>query len=297
MTLRENKRIKEEENEKIIHGLVVWGNYCGNGGGRGGAGLNDSIVWGNNATWGNVTLEAFDMSTGALVDQFIAPNATAALGNGRGIAVVGTTIYYSTADSGDVYVTDSVTHADLGVAFSTGLNGIANIAWDGTALWITGYNNTNNAYRYTTGGTLLQTVLGFGNSRDGFEIAGNHIIANEGDATGPYDLYDLSGNLVQSAFITTTFSPTGITYDGTYYYVSDIYNNGIATYDSTGGFLSYTTLGGPMPLTCCGRLLEDLSSLGNIPSNPQPSVPEPSTFLLLGSGLLGLGYLRSKFRG
>lgn len=139
---------------------------------------------------------------------------------------------------------------------------------------------------------LLDTILGFGNSRDGFEIANNHIIANNGDAVGSYDLYDLTDTLVQSAFITTTFQPTGITFDGSLYYVSDIFNNRITTYDSTGAFISSTVLGGTMPLTCCGRLLEDLSSLGNIPSNPPSgnSVPEPSTLILLGTCFAGMGF-------
>ena len=260
-----------------------------------------TIVWGNNATFGNVTLEAFNMDTGALVDQFIVQNLEAVGDNGRGIAVVGTTIYYSVASSGNVFVTDSVTHADLGVAFNTGLGGIANLAWDGTNLWVTAYDGSANAHLYLPDGTFVKDVIGFGGNRDGFEVTETNLIANRGDAQGPYDLYDLDGNLVQAAFISPNFSPTGITFDGTFYYVSNIFGNEIHKYDSSGNFVSFVTLGGPLPQTCCGRLLEDLSSLGNIAENP-PSpppgnggvVPEPSSLMLMGSGLLGFFVRRKK---
>lgn len=258
-------------------------------------GASAVILWGNNASYGNVTIEAFDLDTGAVLQQFLVPNPLAVSDNGRGIAVVGTTIYYTVADRGEIFITDSVSHADLGTLVNTGLGGISCIAYDGTDLWITAYDGTNNAYKYDLAGNLVGTVLGFGNNRDGFEIAGNHIITNRGDAVGPYDLYDLSGVLVQSAFITTNYSPTGITYDGTNYYVSDIYNNAIETFDAGGNFVSRQTLGLPLP-AFGARYLEDISVLGNVVNNPPPGgeVPEPGTLFLLGAGALGLCVSRRK---
>lgn len=257
-------------------------------------GASAVIVWGNNASFGNVTIEAFDLDTGNVVQQFLAPNALAVGDNGRGIAVVGTTLYYTVAGRGEIFITDTVTHADLGTLVNTGLGGISCIAYDGSSLWISAYDGTNNAYRYDMSGNLLGSVAGFGNYRDGFEIAGNHIITNRGDAVGPYDLYDLAGNLVQAAFITTDFAPTGITFDGTNYYVSDIFNNAIVVYDGAGNFVRRQTLGLPLPGTGYGRLLEDISVLGNVPGNGGGTVPEPGTLLLLGTGLVGLCVTRKK---
>src|SRR5437764_229986 len=142
--------------------------------------IRAQIIWGNNASFGNVTLEAFNLTDGTLVDQFLAPNPTARAGNGRGIVVVGTRIYYSTADSGNVYVTDVNTHADLGIAFTAPVSGIASLAWDGSDLWVVPYDGTNRAFQYTTAGALLKTVTLEGNPGDhydGFEIANGRIIA------------------------------------------------------------------------------------------------------------------------
>src|SRR5690349_4150893 len=114
--------------------------------------LADNFVWGNNATFGNPFLTEVDMTTGAVVQNFDSPNPIAQAGNGRGIAVNGTTIYYSISDSSDIFVTDSVTHADGGILFSARdasgapINGIATITWDGAHLWVSGYNDTNNVY-------------------------------------------------------------------------------------------------------------------------------------------------------
>jgi len=265
-----------------------------------------TVVWGNNASSaGTESIEAFDIDTGAQLASFLVPNSGSNL-NGRGIAVVGTTIYYSNSSSGNVYVTNTVTHSADGIAFSTGLNGIANIAWDGTALWVTGYNGTNNAYRYTPTGTLLQTVLGFGNSRDGFEVANNHLIANRGDGENIYDLYDLNGVLQTSAFINAALAPgfvpgsitTGITFDGTDYIIANSPGfsgptSKLLVYDASGNYIKTQTLAGTPPGGAV-RLLEDLSSLGNIPSNPPSGVPEPASFLLLSAGLAGVAVLRAR---
>jgi hypothetical protein len=269
------------------------------------SGWGSTLLWGNNATFGNVTLEEFNSATGNLVEQFLAPNLTARGDNGRGVAVANNgNIYYTTADSGNVYLTKdpgcalgssylTCTATDMGVAFvCTPCNGsISTITFDGADLFVTSYTTGGDAAEYTTGGTLIKTIPGFvGTGKDGFEVitrgGQTEVISNCGDACGTYSLYDINGNLLQANFIVTGKEETGVTYDGTNFYTSDIFNNKIDVWDNNGTYVRTITLGGPLPPTSSGRLIEDLSALGNTVQNT--STPEPASIALVGT-VIGAG--------
>jgi len=275
--------------------------------------VNASVIWGNSASSGNVNLEAFDVSGGTpvLVAQFLVPNLTARSDNGRGVALLGNTIYYTTANSGNIYVTNTISHADLGILVNTGFPGIANVSTDGTFIYANSYqSSTGIINKYNTSGVLVGTVTvgpGFF-GRDGFEVQNNPnldggattFISNRGDLTSPYDVYKADGTLLVSAFINPAANgfgtaQTGIAYDGNHYFVSQIFGNELLEYSGTGAFIGVKNLAGiPNPFT--GRVLEDLSAVGNTVDNPPPTpnVPEPATLTMLGLGAIILGWRRRK---
>jgi len=257
-----------------------------------------SVIWGNNASSGNVNLEAFDSATGLLIpgQQFLVPNLTARNDNGRGVALLGNDIYYTTASSGNIYKTNVITHADLGIVVNTGFSGIANIATDGTFLYANDYQATNGVInKYTPAGALVGSITLTGpdaagaSSRDGFEVQNNPnilggvttFIANRydggfgpthGGVVGAYDVYDSAGVEIISGFITPdadgAVTATGIAYDGNHYFVSDLQNNRLFEYDGLGVFVRIIDLSfNPNPPSG-SRFLEDLSAVGNTTTNP-----------------------------
>jgi hypothetical protein len=245
--------------------------------------LPAATLYGNNATGGTPYVYIID-STTMTVTQTLTNLSSV---NGRGVVVVGSTLYYTAANSNDVFSYNLSNDTDAGVAFAvSGATGLSTMAFDGTDFWIGDYSGTNHAFLYSPTGTLLKTInlsdcTGFCDGLEYFtDSNGNaRLISNEGDAATPgiYDVYDTNGVLISHNFINTGISASGagIAYNGTDFFVSNIYQGTISTYSNTGTFIQ------TQPITGFSSghspLVEDLS-LGS---------PEPGTLTTLGAGLLG----------
>lgn len=185
---------------------------------------------------------------------------------------------------------DANTGASLG-AISTTVASMSTIGWGGSHFWTSDYSGSNKAYQIDTSGNVVKTItlsLAGGNS-DGMEFFNGKLIANRGDAIGPYDIYDLDGNLLQANFISPTVAPTGIAFDGTNFVTSNIFDNSVSFWNgATGAFIRTQTIGLPQPMTGNSRLWEDLSvDYATRPDTGSP-VPEPETY---GMMLMGLGFM------
>jgi hypothetical protein len=250
-----------------------------------------ATIWTNSASFGAPVLQEFDLD-GNLLKSITAPNGI----NGRGVVQVGDVLYYTSADTNGVYAYNFVTDTDLGTVFSvSGASGLATMAFDGTNFYIGDYSGTNNVYKYAPDGTLLDTIAlsqcsGF---CDGLEFANNTLISNEFDGccgVTPvlYDVYDLNGNLITPGFLSNDLPSTGIAFDGTNYYLSNVFNGSISVYDSSGAFVRTFTLNGGF------GDVEDISVNYAIVLG---TVPEPATWslMLAAFGALGLMVRRRKF--
>ena len=237
----------------------------------GGSAQAQQFIYGNSASSTPQNLYKIDVNTGAVVKT-----CTMNKGNGRGIVVVGTTVYYTVAGSNSIFKTDINTCADMGVAFSVaGATGLSTIAYDGTNFWVGDYSGTNQAYNISPTGLLLSTIHlnSCSSFCDGLEFFNNKLISNRGDAVNPghYDVYALTGGAPTTLdLISTAFSATGIAFDGTNFFVSDIFNQKLQVYNGTTGvFVRTITVTG---MAAGDNVLEDLSADYQQVLNPPPPV-------------------------
>jgi hypothetical protein len=220
------------------------------------------------------------------------------------VVVVGDVVYTTDAGTGNVGKFDRTTGASLGGFTIPGAGGISTISFDGDNFWTSDYTGTNKAFYVSPTGVVLKTITlsqseGF---YDGLEYFNGKLIANrfDGGFTGgnQYSVYDLDGNLLTPSFIDTTGhgNGTGIAFNGTNFYISDIFNNRVTIWSGLdGSFL------GALNLIGSANVIEDLSfdfesrdDTCRVNCNPS-EVPEPATISLFGIGILAIGLLR-RFR-
>jgi len=258
------------------------------------------LIWGNNASSGAPYIQAYDSTTGALVHEFLSPHG----GNGRGVVQVGNILYYTLVSNKNIYRMSAVDGSDLGSPITTAVQSMSTIGWDGNAFWTSDYTGNKNAYRIdpATGATIKTVSLAKAGRRyDGLEYFNGKLIANRGDAAGGgvYDVYDINGNLLTADFLKTGEPSTGIAFDGTDFYVSNIFKHTISVFDgTTGNFLRVLDLDAAVRQ----KYIEDLSfdyaarSDTGGGNGGTPSVPEPGTLALLGLGAFLLAWTRRRMR-
>lgn len=247
-----------------------------------------TTVWGNSAGDG---LYEYDLTTGNLLKTFD-PGAAFGNWNGRGVVQVGNTLYLTSSFSNTVYKMNATTGVGEGTAFSiTGASGLSAIAYDGTNFWVADYSGTNKSYLYSPTGTLLKTIsmINCSGYCDGFEFFKGKLIENSRDGyiggSNPYNIYDTNGNLLTPGFFTATSSgSTGIAFDGTNFWTSNLYDGSLSQWNgTTGAFIGNLKLQTP---SFGNFLIEDLSvNYSQVISN----VPEPPALGTFGLGVLLIG--------
>lgn len=248
-------------------------------------------LYGNSASFGNNPISIIDSTNGKETERFIGQSG----GNGRGVVTVGNTIYYTVTDDSKIYKKDLATGNAIG-SIQTSNASMATLAWDGTNFWTADYSGTNRAFQIDINGNNIKTITlaNASGSMDGLEYFNGKLIGNRSDAGSVYDVYDLDGKVLQAAFLTSPSSSTGIAYDGTDFYVSNIFSSSIGIYDGTTGVFK-SNLALTPKVAGNTFLIEDLSfdyAARQDTGGNSTAVPEP--FTIVGTLIGGTAALRMR---
>lgn len=177
----------------------------------------NNFIYANNGSSGAPYIYKINTNNGVIAATYTNLSGI----NGRGVAVVGTLMYYTTSTSSQVYKYDLSQNKDLGVAFniSGSSGGLGSIAFDGTHLLIQDYDINNFianqlVFVCTPVGVCSGTIsfqnpcLGSIGTCDGLEFFIDNssgtptpiLVRNRGDNLTPYDKYNATGGQVVVPF-------------------------------------------------------------------------------------------------
>lgn len=216
----------------------------------------------------------YDISTGALINSSLVTGIDEA----TGIVFNNGSLFVASFSTGTVGQYDATTGAAINASLITGLNKANTLAIYGGNLYIVETPGVGGAVKvYTTSGAVVNSSLvSLSSANGGIAFSGSSMFLTNGGTVGVYDA--LTGAAINTSLITGLNNPFSLAInDNGNLLVAEFSAQKIREYSITGTLLN-----------------ADFITVSNPISMDVVSVPEPSTYVLIGFGILAVLMVRTR---